>query len=179
MATRIRLQRFGKKNKPFYHVVIADSRSKRDGKFIEKIGTYNPNTNPAAIDIKLDRAVHWLGVGAQPSETVDRLLSYIGAKLKHHLNGGVAKGAHTQEEADKKFDAWMAEKEAKIQAKIDGLSEADKQKAIARLEHEAKVNQERANSLKAAAEEAAKADADQTNTEEEAPAEETSEDTAE
>lgn len=173
MATRIRLQRFGKKNKPFYHVVIADSRSKRDGKFIEKIGTYNPNTNPAAIDIKLDRAVYWLGVGAQPSETADRLLSYVGAKLKHHLNGGVAKGAHTQEEADKKFDAWMAEKEAKIQAKIDGLSEADKQKAIARLEHEAKVNQERQKAQEEAAAATEETEAEAT-TEEEAPAEEAS-----
>ena len=143
MATKIRLQRFGKKGKPFYHVVIADSRVKRDGKIIERIGSYNPNVNPAIIDIKLDRAVYWLETGAQPTETADRLLTYVGAKHKKHLNGGVIKGAFDQAEADKRFEAWLSEKEAKIQAKIDGLDAETKKKAVANLERERKIKEAR------------------------------------
>ena len=108
MPVRIRLQRHGKKGKPFFWIVAADARAKRDGKFLEKIGTYNPNTNPATIDLNVDQAVQWLNNGAQPSETAKRLLSYKGALLKHHLLGGVAKGALTQEQAEAKFEAWVS-----------------------------------------------------------------------
>ncbi len=124
MATKIRLQRHGKKKNPFYHIVIADSRAKRDGKFIEKIGTYNPVTNPASIDLKFDRALYWLNTGAEPTNTMRAILSYTGVLFKKHLDRGVAKGAFSQEEADKKFLAWVAEKENKIQSKKDGLVKA-------------------------------------------------------
>ena len=122
MATRIRLARHGRKGRPFYHVVVADSRAPRDGKFIEKIGTYDPNTNPATITLKFDRALHWLMVGAQPTETAQRILSYKGVLLKKHLLGGVKKGAFDEATAEAKFEAWMKEKEAKVQAKIQKLA---------------------------------------------------------
>jgi small subunit ribosomal protein S16 len=125
MPVRIRLQRHGKKGKPFYWIVAADSRAKRDGRYLEKIGIYNPTTNPATVELDIDSAVSWLEKGAQPSDTARTLLSYKGAMMKHHLNGGVRKGALNQEEADKKFAAWLEEKETKIQAKVDGLSKAD------------------------------------------------------
>ena len=102
MSVKIRLQRHGKKGKPFYWVVAADARAKRDGKFLEKIGTYNPNTNPATIDLDIEKAAQWLYNGAQPTDTAKAILSYKGALLKHHLNGGVRKGALTQEQADTK-----------------------------------------------------------------------------
>jgi small subunit ribosomal protein S16 len=130
MATKIRLQRHGKKRAAFYHVVIADERAKRDGKFIEKIGTYNPNTDPATIDLKFDRALHWLQLGAQPTDTARALLSYKGVMLKNHLDKGVAKGALTQAAADKKFEAWMKDKDAKIEGKADSISK-DKDAKIA------------------------------------------------
>ena len=155
MPVKIRLQRHGKKGKPFYWVVAADARAKRDGRYLEKIGTYNPNTNPATVKINVDNAVKWLENGAQPTDTARTLLSYRGVMLKHHLNGGVRKGAHTQEEADAKFEAWLAEKDAKIQAKVDGLSksEADaRQKALAA---EKAVNEKRIADAKAIEEEAA------------------------
>ena len=148
MPVRIRLQRHGKKGKPFYWIVAADSRAKRDGRYLEKIGTYNPNTNPATVELNLDQAVKWLENGAQPSDTARTLLSYRGAMIKHHLNGGVRKGAFSQEEADKRFTFWLEEKQAKIQAKIDSL---DKNKAIdlaKRLESEKAVNQKRIADLK-------------------------------
>jgi small subunit ribosomal protein S16 len=113
MATKIRLQRHGKKRAPFYHIVIADARAKRDGKFIEKVGTYNPNTNPATIELNFDKALEWVGTGAQPTDTVRTLLSEKGVMYKNHLNKGVVKGALTQDQADKKFEAWMTEKETK------------------------------------------------------------------
>ena len=121
MAVKIRLARHGKKGAPFYHIVAADSRAPRDGKFIEKLGTYNPNTNPATIDLKFDRALDWLQKGAQPTETCRRILSYKGVLLKKHLNRGVQKGALTQEQADAKFNAWVAEKEAKVASKKASL----------------------------------------------------------
>ena len=129
MATKIRLQRHGKKRAAFYHVVIADERAKRDGKFIEKIGTYNPNTDPATIDLKFDRALHWIQVGAQPTDTARAILSYTGVMLKNHLDKGVAKGALTEAAATKKFEAWMKEKEAKIAGKADAIAKkkADKE----------------------------------------------------
>ena len=124
MPVKIRLQRHGKKGKPFYWIVAADARSKRDGKFLEKLGIYNPNTNPATIELDVEGSVKWLGNGAQPTETAKRLLSYKGALLKHHLQGGVAKGALTQEEADKKFEAWVAEK-AVNEAREKAAAEAE------------------------------------------------------
>jgi len=149
MPVRIRLQRHGKKGKPFYWIVAADGRAKRDGRYLEKIGTYNPNTNPATVELDVDQAVKWLENGAQPSDTARTLLSYRGAMIKHHLNGGVKKGAFSQEEADKRFTAWLEEKQAKIQGKIDGL---DKNKAIdlaQRLEAEKAINQKRITDLTA------------------------------
>lgn len=121
MATKIRLQRHGKKGYPFYHVVVADSRSKRDGRFIEKLGTYNPNTNPATIDINFDQTLHWVSVGAEMSDTARAILSYKGVLYKNHLMRGLNKGALTEAAVEKKFEAWMKEKDAKIAAKSDGL----------------------------------------------------------
>ena len=117
MSVKIRLQRHGKKGKPFYWVVAADARSKRDGKFLEKLGTYNPNTNPATIDLNIVKAAQWLHNGAQPTDTARAILSYKGALLKHHLDGGVRKGALTQEQADAKLAAWLDEKANKVDAK--------------------------------------------------------------
>ena len=133
MPVKIRLQRHGKKGKPFYWIVAADARAKRDGKFLEKLGVYNPNTNPATIDLNVDGAVKWLNNGAQPSDTAKRLLSYKGALIKHHLLGGVRKGALTIEQAEEKFNAWVLEKEAAVAAKVSGLTkdqEAEKAKAL-------------------------------------------------
>jgi len=124
MATKIRLQRHGRKQKPFYHIVVADSRAPRDGRFIEKIGTYNPNTNPATINLDVDKATDWLLKGATPTDTAGAILSYKGAKYKKHLQVGVNKGAITQEEADKRFAQWLAEKDAQVQGKKDGLAKA-------------------------------------------------------
>tara|TARA_B100000575_G_C23044688_1_gene601298 strand:+ start:70 stop:891 length:822 start_codon:yes stop_codon:yes gene_type:complete len=147
MPVRIRLQRHGKKGKPFYWIVAADSRSKRDGRYLEKLGIYNPNSNPATVELDIEGAVKWLQNGAQPSDTARTLLSYKGAMIKHHLNGGVRKGAFTQEEADKKFTAWLEEKQAKIQTKIDSLDK-DKAKDLAkRLESEKAINQKRISDL--------------------------------
>ena len=144
MPVKIRLQRHGKKGKPFYWVVAADSRSKRDGKFLEKIGVYNPNTNPATVDLNVDSAVKWLENGAQPTDTARAILSYRGVMLRHHLNGGIRKGALTEEEAQKKFDAWLSEKEAKIQAKIDGLAKDQAEAKAKILEAEKEANEAKA-----------------------------------
>ena len=151
MPVRIRLQRHGKKGKPFYWIVAADGRAKRDGRYLEKIGTYNPNTNPASVELDVDRAVKWLENGAQPSDTARTLLSYRGAMMKHHLNGGVKKGAFSQEEADKRFATWLEEKQAKIQMKIDGLNKDEASDLAQRLEAEKAVNQKRIADLSAAA----------------------------
>ena len=113
MATKIRLARHGHKDYAYYHIVVADSRSPRDGKYIERIGSYNPNNNPAKVDLKFDRALYWVNVGAQPTDTVRNILSGEGVMLMKHLNGGVAKGAFSAEEAQKRFDAWKAQKDAK------------------------------------------------------------------
>jgi small subunit ribosomal protein S16 len=180
MPVKIRLQRHGKKGKPFYWIVAADARSKRDGRYLEKLGTYNPNTNPATVEVKLDNAVNWLEKGAQPTDTARTLLSYRGVMLKHHLNGGIRKGALSQEEADKKFVAWLEEKEAKIQAKKDGLSQSESELKAKRLADEKAVSDKRladaaAAEAEAAAEEAAtdSTEAEEATTEAaEAPAEE-------
>lgn len=143
MATKIRLQRHGRKGKAFFHIVIADSRSKRDGRFIEKIGTYNPITNPATIELNLDRAVHWLQVGAEPTNTAKNILSYKGALMKKHLLGGVAKGAFSAEEAEKRFEAWLEERANAVQAKKDGLAKSKEEAKAAKLEAERKVAEAR------------------------------------
>jgi small subunit ribosomal protein S16 len=152
MPVRIRLQRHGKKGKPFYWIVAADGRAKRDGRFLEKLGTYNPNTNPASIDLSVDDAVRWLENGAQPSETARRILSYKGVLMKHHLNVGVRKGAFSEEEAEKKFQAWLSEKEQKISQKEEGLEKAKAEAKAKALEAEKEANAKRAQ---AAAEEEA------------------------
>ena len=163
MSVKIRLQRHGKKGKPFYWIVAADSRSKRDGKYLEKLGLYNPNTNPATIEIDIDSSVKWLQNGAQPTTTARNILSYKGIMLKYHLLGGVAKGAFDEEEAEKRFNAWLEDKSKRIEKKKSDLQKKkDEQKAKA-LENEKLANEARIK----AQEEALAAPA------EEAPAEET------
>jgi len=166
MPVKIRLQRHGKKGKPFYWIVAADSRAKRDGRYLKKLGTYNPNTNPATINLDLEDAVVWLEKGAQPTDTARTLLSYKGAMMRHHLNGGVKKGALTQEEADKKFMAWLEEKQAKIQAKKDGLSKDESKAKAKRLADEKAVSEKRLIDAAAIADaEAAKNDSETLNDE--------------
>ena len=143
MSVKIRLQRHGKKGKPFYWVVAADARSKRDGKYLEKIGTYNPNTNPATIDLDLDSAVKWLHNGAQPTETAKAILSYKGALLKHHLEGGIRKGALTQEQADAKLAAWLEAKSGKVDSKKEGLTKAQADAKAKAFKAEQDVNAKR------------------------------------
>ena len=155
MPVKIRLQRHGKKGKPFYWVVAADARAKRDGRYLEKIGTYNPNTNPATVNLDVDAAVKWLENGAQPTDTARTLLSYRGALLKHHLQGGVRKGALTQEDADVKFEAWLEQKDVLIQAKVDGLSKEDAKAKANAFAAEKAVNEKRVSDAKALVDEAA------------------------
>lgn len=168
MSVKIRLQRHGKKGKPFYWVVAADARAKRDGKFLEKLGTYNPNTNPATIELNVDAAADWLFKGAQPTDTARALLSYKGALLKHHLNGGVRKGALTQEEADKKFATWLEEKENRVNQKATGIQDskaAAKAKAL-EAEREANAKRAAAQQEKLAAQQAEEAAAEEPASEE-------------
>ena len=152
MSVKIRLQRHGKKGKPFFWIVAADARSKRDGKFLEKLGTYNPNTNPATIDLNVDQAVAWLHNGAQPTDTAKAILSYKGALLKHHLDGGVRKGALTQDQADAKLAAWLEEKTGKVGAKKDGLTKAQVDAKVKALKAETEANVKRAKAAAKAAE---------------------------
>ncbi|MBQ3709293.1 MAG: 30S ribosomal protein S16 [Bacteroidales bacterium] len=147
MPAKIRLQRHGKKGQPFYHIVIADGRSPRDGKFIEKIGTYNPLTEPAQINLKFDRALYWYSVGAVPTDTVRSLLSKKGVMLKYHLLQGVKKGAMTEEQAEVKFQNWMKEKEAKMAEVAKTKEEKVRGEKKTRLEAEKKVNEARAEEL--------------------------------
>lgn len=147
MATKIRLARHGRKGRPFYHIVVADSRAPRDGKYIERIGSYNPNTNPATINLDFDKALTWLNTGAQPTDTARAILSYEGVMMKKHLQGGVKKGAFDEAAAEAKFEAWMKEKEAKINAKKEGLSTVATDSAKARLEAEIKVSTDRAEAI--------------------------------
>ena len=171
MPVKIRLQRHGKKGKPFYWVVAADARAKRDGRYLEKLGIYNPNTNPATVEIDIDSAVSWLEKGAQPTDTARTLLSYRGALLKHHLNGGVRKGALTQEEADKKLAAWLEEKVAKIDAKKEGISKGKAEAYAKRIEDEKAAGEKRLAQAAAAEAEAVEADAAEEQATEEAAAE--------
>tara|TARA_B110000037_G_scaffold86897_1_gene102967 strand:- start:9921 stop:10505 length:585 start_codon:yes stop_codon:yes gene_type:complete len=190
MSVKIRLQRHGKKGKPFYWIVAADARAKRDGKYLEKLGTYNPNTNPATIDLDIDGSVKWLQNGAQPTDTARALLSYKGVLLKHHLAGGVRKGAFSQEEAETKFQVWLDEKAGLVDAKVDGLAKADADIKAKALDAEKEVNEARKAAvleseaaLKAEAEAALKAEAEAAAVAaaviEEAPAEEAAEEATE
>ena len=149
MATRIRLQRHGKKGKPFFHLVAADSRAKRDGKFIEKLGTYNPTANPAVIDINFDATLAWVQTGAEMSDTARAILSYKGVLYKNHLLNGVKKGALTAEQVEERFNKWLADKSAKIEGKISGLAKnAEKEKAD-RLAAEVAANAAKAAEVQA------------------------------
>ena len=176
MATKIRLQRHGRKGYAFYSIVIADVRAPRDGKFTEKIGTYNPNTNPATVDLNFERALHWVECGAQPTDTVRNILSEEGVLLMKHLKGGVRKGAFDEAAAQVKFEAWKQEKAAKAAKAADKTAAEKKAAAAARLEAEKEVNKKIAEKVaeKKAAAAAAKAEAEAAATEE-APAEETAE----
>lgn len=160
MPVKIRLQRHGKKGKPFYWIVAADGRSKRDGKYLEKLGTYNPNVNPAAIELDIDGAVTWLQNGAQPTDTAKAILSYKGAMLKNHLLGGVRKGALTEEQAEEKFQAWVTEKEAKVNATKDDLAKSKDEAKATALAAEVKINEERLAAVQEAENEAIKVAAD-------------------
>jgi small subunit ribosomal protein S16 len=159
MPVKIRLQRHGKKGKPFYWIVAADSRAKRDGRYLEKIGTYNPNVNPAEINLDVDGAVKWLQNGAQPTDTAKAILSYKGAMLKNHLVGGVRKGALTEEQAEEKFKAWLEEKENKISAKAEGLSKSEAEAKAKALAAEKAVNEARIEAAKPVVEEVAETEA--------------------
>ncbi|PZW43808.1 small subunit ribosomal protein S16 [Mesonia algae] len=154
MPVKIRLQRHGKKGKPFYWIVAADVRSKRDGKYLEKLGIYNPNTNPATIELDVDSSVNWLQNGAQPTATAKNILSYKGVLLKNHLAGGVRKGALTEEQAEEKFNAWVEEKSGRIDAKKENLSKADQEAKDKALAAEKEVNDKREADAKAAEAEA-------------------------
>lgn len=149
MATKIRLQRFGKKGKPFYHVVVADSRAPRDGKFIERLGSYNPNTNPATIELNFDKALDWMNKGAQPTDTARAILSYKGVLYKKHLQGGVKKGAFDEATAEARFEEWLKGKDAKIDSKREGLSKAQAELNQAAIAAEAKKKEERAAAIAA------------------------------
>ena len=178
MPVKIRLTRRGRKKAPFYHIVIADSRAPRDGRFIESIGKYNPTTNPATIELDFDKALDWLQKGAQPTDTCRAILSYRGVMMKKHLLEGVKKGALTEEQAEEKFQSWLKEKENKIQAKVDMLKKGEDTEAKKRLDAETKVREARAEEIakrnaEAAAEEAKAANAEEETETEEAATEET------
>ncbi len=167
MPVKMRLARHGRKRYAYYHIVVADSRAPRDGRYIERIGSYNPNTDPATIDLDFDKAYDWLVKGAQPTDTVRAILSYKGVLYKKHLMGGVKKGAFDEAEAEKRLESWMAEKDAKIQAKIDRLAGDAAAEAKKQLEAETKIKEDRAAAIAAKnAELAAEAEAAATEAEE-------------
>ena len=143
MSVKIRLQRHGKKGKPFYWIVAADARAKRDGRYLEKLGTYNPNTNPATVNLDIDGTVKWLQDGAQPTDTAKTILSYKGAMLKNHLVGGVRKGALTEEQAEEKFQAWLEEKAGKVASKEENVAKVKSEAKAKALEAEKAVNEAR------------------------------------
>lgn len=177
MPVKIRLQRHGKKGKPFYWIVAADSRSKRDGKYLEKLGTYNPNVNPADINLDIDGTVQWLNNGAQPTDTARAILSYKGVMLKKHLAGGVKKGAFTEEQAEEKFNAWLEVKTKEVEDKRSKLNDAeDKVKADAFAKEKA-INEQRIAEATPVVEVVEETTA-KVKTEEEAPKKETIEDAA-
>ncbi|MFR9649713.1 MAG: 30S ribosomal protein S16 [Rikenellaceae bacterium] len=159
MAVKIRLARHGKKGYAFYHIVAADARAPRDGRFIEKLGTYNPNTNPATIDLSFDRALDWLQKGAQPTDTCRSILSYKGVMYMKHLLGGVAKGAFSESDAEAKFNQWLESKNGKIADKTNKLAADKAADAKARHAAESKINADRAQALAEKKAEAAAAQA--------------------
>jgi len=167
MPVKIRLARHGRKRHAYYHIVVANSRAPRDGRFIERIGSYNPNTNPATIELDFDKALDWLQKGAQPTDTARAILSYRGVLMKKHLLEGVKKGAFDEAEAEKRFEAWVSEKDSKIQAKKDRLVAESDEAYKTRLEAEAKVNEARAAEI-AKRNAAMVAEANAANAEEEA-----------
>ena len=158
MPVKIRLARHGRKRRPFYYIIAADSRAPRDGRYIERIGSYNPNTNPATIDLDFDKALSWLQKGAQPSDTCRSILSYQGVMYKNHLVKGIAKGALTEEQVEEKFQTWMKEKEAKIQTQKETLSAKATAEDKKRMDAEIEVNQARAEALAKRAQEETKKD---------------------
>lgn len=173
MATKIRLQRHGRKNYAFYPIVIADSRAPRDGKFIERIGSYNPNTNPATVTLNFERALYWVNVGAQPTDTVRTILSNEGVLLMKHLQGGVKKGAFDEAEAQRRFDAWKAQKQQITEKFIANMADKKESEAKARLEAEVAKNKAKAEEVaKKKAEAAAAAAEAEAEANAEAPAEE-------
>ena len=147
MATKLRLQRRGRKNYPFYQIIVADSRAPRDGKYIERIGSYNPNTHPATITLDFERALYWLQSGAQPSDTVRNILSDEGVLMKKHLLGGVAKGAFDEAEAERKFEAWKNNKQQTNQSLKSKDAEKQRAEEKARLDAEKEINKARAEAL--------------------------------
>jgi small subunit ribosomal protein S16 len=149
MATKIRLQRHGKKGKPFYYIVVADARAPRDGRFIERLGSYNPNTNPATIDINFDKTLDWVNNGAQPTDTCRAILSYKGVLYKKHLQGGLKKGALTEEQVESKFQEWLDGKEGKITGKKTGLVTAKEDAKKTALAAEAKKKEAKAAAIAA------------------------------
>lgn len=161
MAVKLRLARHGRKSNPIYYIVAADSRTPRDGKFIERIGSYNPKTNPATIELDFDKALTWVMNGAQPTDTVSRILSYKGILMKKHLLEGVRKGAFDEAEANKRYVAWESEKLAKITAKVSGLDQAKRNEEKAKLEAEKLVNAQRAEAIAKKYAEAVKAESAQ------------------
>ncbi|HAT62736.1 MAG TPA: 30S ribosomal protein S16 [Prevotella sp.] len=172
MATKIRLQRGGRKGYAFYRIVIADVKAPRDGKFTEKIGTFNPNTNPATVDLNFERALYWVENGAQPSDTVRNILKGEGVYLMKHLHGGVKKGAFDDAEAQKRFEAWKTNKEQQVNSAVEASTKAKKDAAAKSLEEEKKVNEAIAKGVaeKKAAEAAAKAEAEAAKVAESTPA---------
>lgn len=179
MPVKMRLARHGRKRYAYYHIVVADSRAPRDGRYIESIGTYNPNSNPATINLDFDKAYDWLIKGAQPTDTVRAILSYKGVLYKKHLMGGVQKGAFDVAEAERRLDNWMTQKDAKIQAKIDRLAGEASAEVKKQMEAEVKVKEQKAAALAArnaelaaeakAQKEAAQAETEAEVTEEQAP----------
>ncbi|OAQ39157.1 30S ribosomal protein S16 [Pedobacter psychrophilus] len=177
MATKIRLQRHGKKGKPFYYIVVADARAPRDGKFIERLGSYNPNTNPATIELNFDKAVAWVGTGATPTDTTRGILSSKGVLYKNHLNGGITKGALTEEQANEKFNAWLEGKDKETTAKKEGLSSTKAETKKLALAAETKKKEAQAAAIAAknapVAEETSKEEEVEVADETEVPSEET------
>lgn len=171
MPVKLRLARHGRKGRPFFHIIAADSRAPRDGKFIERVGSYNPNTNPATIVLNFDKALAWLNDGAQPTDTVRSILSDEGVMMKKHLLGGVKKGAFTAEQAEEKYTTWKTAKDAKVTATKEGISTAKDAAATKRFEAEVKINNNRVEAIAkklADAAEAQKAEEAAANSSEEA-----------
>jgi small subunit ribosomal protein S16 len=171
MPVKLRLSRQGRKKSPFYHIVVADSRAPRDGRYIDRIGSYNPITDPATIEVNFDRALDWLQKGAQPTDTVRAILSYKGVMMKKHLQEGVKKGALTEEQAEAKFQAWLTEKEAKVQAKKEQIAKSKREDSTQRMKAEAKVRDTRAELIAKKLAKASIKDAATSSADVEAPAE--------